>query len=124
MYPADPKARGRVRMVQAFLRSDLGPLREERPTSTFFLGERVAPLSPAARAAADRLVRFAEQVLPPGASAIAGAFSPGDADLALMLQRLIANGDPCPERLAAYARAVFARPSVRAWLSKTRWQDH
>jgi glutathione S-transferase len=123
MYPADPKERGRVRMVQAFLRSDLGPLREERSTGTFFLGEKVAPLSPAARAAADRLIRFAEQVLPPGASAIAGAFSPGDADLAVMLQRLVANGDPCPERLAAYARAVFARPSVRAWLSKTRWQD-
>jgi glutathione S-transferase len=40
-----------------------------------------------------------------------------------MLQRLVANGDACPERLAVYARAVFARPSVREWLSRTRWKE-
>jgi glutathione S-transferase len=45
-------------------------------------------------------------------------------DLALMLQRLAANGDPCPARLATYARAIFARPSVREWLGHTRWRDH
>jgi glutathione S-transferase len=123
LYPADPRARGRVRMVQAFLRSDLGPLREERPTSSFFSGEAVGPLGAAAKASAERLIQVAERILPPGATSIAGTFSVGDADLALMLQRLVANGDPCPERLAAYARAVFARPSVRAWLSKTKWKD-
>src|SRR4051812_33744924 len=31
LYPEDPRARARVRMVQAFVRSDLVPLREERP---------------------------------------------------------------------------------------------
>lgn len=123
LYPEDPRRRARARMVQAFLRSDLVPLREERPTSSFFLGEPVAPLGAEARAAAEKLFRIAEQVLSPGMSFIAGQFTPGDADLALMLQRLVANGDPCPERLAAYARAIFARPSVRAWLSRTRWKD-
>ena len=123
LYPEDPRARARVRMVQAFLRSDLVPLRTERSTSTFFVGEAVAPLSAEARASAERLVRVAERVLAPGAAFVAGAFSPGDADLALMLQRLVANGDPCPERLAAYARTIFARPSVRAWLAKTAWRD-
>jgi len=123
LYPDDPRRRGRVRMVQSFLRSDLAPLRRERPTTSFFHGEPVAPLGPEARAAAEKLFRVAEQVLPPGASFIAGQFTPGDADLALMLQRLVANGDPCPERLAAYARAVFARPSVRGWLSRTRWKE-
>jgi glutathione S-transferase len=110
-------------MTQAFLRSDLGPLRAARPTSSFFLGEAVAPLSAEARAAAEKLFAVAERLLPPGAAFVGGAFSPADADLALMLQRLVANGDPCPERLAAYARTIFARPSVRAWLAKTRWKD-
>jgi glutathione S-transferase len=123
IYPEDARARARVRMVQAFVRSDLGPLRAARPTSTMFLGEPAAPLSAEARASAEKLFRFADKVLPAGAAAIGGTFSPGDADLALMLQRLVANGDPCPDRLAAYARAVFARPSVRAWLAKTTWRE-
>jgi glutathione S-transferase len=33
------------------------------------------------------------------------------------------NGDPCPQRLADYAHAVFRRPSVREWLGHTRWKD-
>jgi glutathione S-transferase len=123
LYPEDPRARARVRMVQAFLRSDLLPLRAERPTSTFFVGEPVKPLSAEARASADKLVKLAEQVLPTPASFVGGSFSPADADLALMLQRLVANRDPCPERLADYARSIFARQSVRAWLGKTRWKD-
>ena len=123
LYPADPKARARVRMVQAFLRSDLGPLREERPTSSLFLGEAVRPLSAGARASVEKLLGVAEKVLPAGASFVGGTFSPGDADLALMLQRLVANGDPGPERLAAWARTIFARPSIRAWLGKTKWKD-
>lgn len=123
LYPEDPRARAKVRMVQAFLRSDLGPLRAARPTSSLFLGEAVAPLPADAKAAAQKLFGLAERVVPAGASFVADAFSPADADLALMLQRLVGNGDPCPERLAAYARGIFARPSVRAWLGKTRWRD-
>jgi glutathione S-transferase len=123
LYPQDPRERGRVRMVQALLRSDLLALRQDRPTSTLFEGEAAKPFTPEGKAAADRLVRIAERFLPERASFVAGSFSPADADLALMLQRLVANGDPCPERLAAYARAVFARPSVRKWLAKTKWKD-
>ncbi len=123
LYPEDPRGRARVRMIQAFLRSDLMALRHERPTSSFFEREPVKPFTPEGKASADRLVRVAERFLPEGASFVAGSFSPADADLALMLQRLVSNADPCPERLAAYARAIFARPSVRKWLAKTRWQD-
>lgn len=121
LYPSDPRQRARARMVQAFVRSDLAALRSERSTSTLFAGEAPRPLTAEGQAAADRLVAIAERLLPEGASFVAGAFGPADADLALMLQRLVANGDPCPPRLAAYARAVFARPSVRAWLARTRW---
>lgn len=123
LYPEDPRERARVRMIQAFLRSDLAALRHERSTSTLFEGEQPKPFTREGKAAAERLVRIAERFLPEGASFVAGRFSPADADLALMLERLVHNGDPCPARLAAYAKAIFARPSVRRWLEKTRWKD-
>ncbi|HET8539495.1 MAG TPA: glutathione transferase [Anaeromyxobacter sp.] len=123
LYPQEPRARARVRMIQAFVRSDLAALRAERPTSTFFAGEKPRPFTPAGKAAADRLVAIAEKFLPQGASFVADSFTPADADLALMLQRIVANGDACPERLARYARTVFARASIREWLKHTRWRD-
>ena len=123
LYPDDRALCAKVRMVQAFVRSDLAALRAERPTSTLFQGEAPRPLSPEAKASAERLCEVAGRFLPDGASYLAGAFTIADADLALMLQRLVANGDPCPPRLASYARAIFERPSVRAWLARTRWRD-
>lgn len=132
LYPVEPRARAHVRMIQAFLRSDLAALRAERPTDTLFRGAVARPFTPEGAAAAERLVRIAERFLPAGGSSVAppfaggppgGAFTIADADLALMLQRLVANGDPCPARLASYARAVFQRASVREWLSHTGWKD-
>jgi glutathione S-transferase len=123
LYPADLRARARVRMIQAFVRSDVAALRQERPTSTLFGTNRPAPLTPAGRAAAERLIRVAERFLPPGADHVAGEFTIADADLALMVQRLVHNGDPCPERLAHHARSVFRRPAIREWLSHTAWKD-
>ena len=123
LYPEDPRQRARVRMIQAFLRSDLMALRHERSTASFFEQEPVKPFTAEGKAAADRLVRIAERFLPDGAAFVAGRFSPADADLALMLQRLVANSDPCPDRLATYARAIFARPSVKKWLARTKWKQ-
>jgi glutathione S-transferase len=123
LYPADVRQRAKARMIQAFLRTDLVALRHDRPTSTLFEGAAPKALGADAAAAAQRLLAAAERFLPEGASFVAGGFSPADADLALMLQRLVANRDPCPQRLADYARLVFARPSVREWLSHTRWKD-
>ena len=123
LYPDDARARARVRMVQAFVRSDLVALRDERPTSTLFGSDRPAPFTPEGRAAAERLVRIAERFLPAGAQYLTGEFTMADPDLALMLQRLAKNGDPCPERLASYARTIFRRPSVREWLQHTKWKD-
>jgi glutathione S-transferase len=124
LYPEDPRQRGRVRMVQAFLRSDLAPLRHDRPTSSFFLAEGVKPLSPEARASAEKLVGFAGAILGSAPRFVAERFSPADADLALMLQRLVANGDPVPGPLADWARTIFARPSIVKWCAKTKFRDH
>jgi glutathione S-transferase len=131
LYPEVPQDRARVRMIQAFVRSDLRDLREERSTDTLFRGAEVRPFTPAGAADAARLVRIAERFLPAGQASVTppfaggppGApFTIGDFDLAMMLQRLVANGDPCPERLASYARAIFQRPSVREWLGHSGWK--
>ncbi len=120
LYPASPRERARGRQVQAWLRSDLLPLRQERPTSSVFAAAAVAPLSPAAQDAAGRLVTVADALLPATGGALFERFTIVDADLALMLQRLVANGDAVPPRLAAYAQGVWTRPSVRDWLARAR----
>ena len=122
LYPEEARERAKVRMVQAFLRSDLLPLRAERPTASFFCGEPVKPLSEAARAAAERFLRIAAALVPDPQGFVASRWSPADADLALMVQRLAANGDPVPEKLRAYAAAIWGRTSVREWISHTRWR--
>ena len=120
IYPERPADRARARQIQAWLRSDLMPLRDERPTSTVFSRATVKPLTSAGQAAAEQVVRAAEALLAPGASYLFGAFTIADVDLAMMLQRLVANGDALPERLKAYATAIWQRPSVREWLAKPR----
>lgn len=115
LYPEQPFERARARQVQAWLRSDLMPLREERPTSSVFGKEPVKPLTAAGQAAAGRVVQAAEALLPQGGSHLFGAFTIADADLAMMLQRLVANGDPVTARVKAYADAIWARPSIQEW---------
>jgi glutathione S-transferase len=120
LYPAAPRLRARARQVQAWLRSDLAPLRTERPTEVVFYGRAFAPLSPAARAASAKLFQAAEGWLEEGAEHLFGAWSIADTDLALMLNRLVLHGDPVPARLAAYAASQWRRPSVLEWLALER----
>jgi glutathione S-transferase len=122
LYPADPRARARVRMVQALLRSDFMPVRAERSTAQLFKDERPKKLSRDAKAAAERLCRIAAALLPDAQSYVAGEFSPADADLSLMLMRLVNAGDPVPPHLAAWARRIWERPSVLTWLANTAWR--
>ena len=118
IFPAAPGERARARQVMGYLRTDTFALREERATTTVFGQDPPATtaLSAKARHAADELVMYAERwVRGPW---LFGEWCIADADLALALMRLVANGDACPPRLAGYARAVWARPSVQAFLTK------
>ena len=117
VYPADPVARARARQVQAWLRSDLLPLREERPTTVVFSQPIRQPLSDQAQAAAAKLFRAAAVLLDGSTSNLFGEWCIADTDLALMLNRLVLNGDEVPELLARYARQQWQRPSVQAWLA-------
>jgi glutathione S-transferase len=120
VYPRDVRDRARARQMQAWLRSDLMALREERATTTMFYTRAEQPLSDAGRAAAEKLVRVAEQSLPAGGSHLFGAWSIADADLAFMLQRLIRNGDAVPARLREYAEREWQRPAAREWVERER----
>ncbi len=120
LYPQSTRERAQARQVQAWLRSDLGALREERPTTTMFYAPAERPLSDHGRAAAEKLVRVAEQSLPPGASHLFGAWSIADSDLAFMIQRLLRSGDPVPARVRDYAERQWQRASVREWVERER----
>jgi glutathione S-transferase len=122
IYPQDVQLRARARQVQAWLRSDLMPIRSERGTGSVFIQAppQPTPLSAAAQAAADKLLRVAEQLLHPQASHLFGNWSIADTDLALMLNRLILNGDAVPERLKTYAAQQWQRPGVQLWVQQKR----
>jgi glutathione S-transferase len=120
LYPRAPKERARARQIQAWLRSDLMPLRAQRPTSSVFLREPVKPLDADGQKAAERVLRVADALIEDGAFSLFRKFGIVDADLGMMLQRLVANGDPVSAKVRAYAEAVWKRPSVRKFADHAR----
>lgn len=122
LFPAELGQRARARQVMSYLRTNLGALREHRPTSTVFGPPTDRALSPEAQAQADELVRVAAHAQGDRAT-IADAWSIADADLALALMRLIKNGDPVPASVRAAALATWARPSVQVYLRHAAAKD-
>jgi glutathione S-transferase len=120
LYPTDPRDRARARQIQAWVRSDLMPIRDERPTFVVFNGAKRPALSEAARDAAEQLFSAALTLLDGRTNNLFGAWSIADVDLAMMLQRLIVLGDPVPPRLIDYATHQWRRPSVEQWILKKR----
>jgi glutathione S-transferase len=121
IFPRERRARARARQVQAWLRSDFLPIRVERPTPTIFYRQPVStPLSAAAQAAARKLCAGASELLSHGGDYLCGDWSIADVDLALMLNRLIMNGDRVPPPLVRYAGAQWERASVQGWVQRER----
>jgi glutathione S-transferase len=120
LYPADPRDRARARQIQAWVRSDLMPIRDERPTFVVFCGAKRPALSAAANDAVEKLFSAALTWLETGSENIFRDWSIADVDLSMMLQRLIAHGDPVPERLVKYATHQWCRPTVQQWIHHQR----
>jgi glutathione S-transferase len=120
LYPEDLRHRATARQIQAWLRSDLMPIREERSTEYVFLEPPRKRLSKEATAAAAALFTAVESWLPPDADSLFGEWCIADTDLALMLNRLVLGGDAVPARMAAYARHQWQRPSVQTWVTQAR----
>lgn len=117
LYPRDRRLRAHARQIQAWVRSDLVPVRTERDTETVFFRKPCAPLTETAQDAAARLIHVAERFVQ-GPQHLFGDWSIADTDLAIMLSRLVRNGDPVPTKLRDYVDFQWQRPSVQAWLAR------
>ena len=117
LFPADLAQRARARQLMSALRTSMLGLREDRPTSSVFGRPTAKPLSDRGKADADELVRIASALLPAGGGPLFGEWCIADADLALMLMRLVANGDEVPPHVAAYTVSQWDRRSVGKFLS-------
>jgi glutathione S-transferase len=121
LYPADSRHRARARQVQAWLRSDLVPIRDERPSFLVFYGAKLPPLSAQAQTSAEKLFTAALALLGEGGNDnLFGDWCIADVDLAMMLNRLILQGDAAPPRLIAYANGQWRRPAVQRWVNTLR----
>jgi glutathione S-transferase len=120
IYPSGSAERARARQVQAWLRSDLMPIRAERSTVVILAAPTDKPLSDAARASTEKLFRAADALLIGDAKNLFADWCIADTDLALMLNRLVLNGDDVPEKLARYAKYQWQRPSVQRWVKQER----
>jgi glutathione S-transferase len=117
LYPQDRRQRAQARQIQAWVRSDLVPVRVERDTETVFFKKPCAPLTETARGAADKLIHVAERFVQ-GPQHLFGTWSIADVDLAIMLSRLVRNGDQVPAKLQEYVDYQWQRPSVQLWLAR------
>ena len=120
VYPQDRLLHAKARQVQAWVRSDLLPIRQERSTLVVFYGLKSKPLSPAAESAARKLFGAAQTLLGDNPEYLFGQWSIADVDLALMLNRLILNGDCVPPVLVEYAQRQWQRPTVQEWVKLQR----
>ncbi|MHB2247732.1 glutathione transferase [Pseudomonas fitomaticsae] len=120
VYPRHPQKRAAARQVQAWLRSDLLPIRQERSTLVVFYGQKYGPLSASAEAARQKLIDVAQWLLTDNPDYLFGEWSIADVDLALMLNRLILNGDTVPAQLEDYAQRQWQRPTVQEWIKLQR----
>ena len=124
LLPSELQARARARQVMAWVRSDVGALREERSSEyVFFPPERLKPpepLSPEGHAAAEKVVRVASRLIPENGGPLFGTWCIADTDLAMMLWRLWRTDFPLPDKLRLYSATEWARPSVREFVAQPR----
>ncbi|MCD5990040.1 glutathione transferase [Pseudomonas sp. CDFA 553] len=120
VYPKNPRQRAKARQVQAWIRSDLLPIRQERSTLVVFYGVKAGPLSTEAESATRKLFSAAQALLADSPEYLFGEWSIADVDLAVMLNRLILNGDSVPPALVEYAQRQWQRPSVQEWVGLQR----
>jgi glutathione S-transferase len=118
IFPADIGERARARQILSWLRTSLFSLREDRPTTSVFQRPVTKPMSEKARVDASDLLAVAQQAIAPGRTTLFAEWCIADADLALMLMRLVANNEPTvPQRIVDYALAQWGRASIRRFLA-------
>ena len=120
LFPPNLRDRSRGREIMMWMRTDLMPIRAERPTSGVFYEAEHAPLTADAEAAVGRLLRACDAWIAEDRTTVFESWCIADPDLAMMLQRLLTSGYPLPAKIEAYARANWERPSVRKFCEHER----
>ena len=86
-----------------------------------FYGPSAIPLSAEAQSAAQKLFAGASALLSHGGPYVCGTdWCIADVDLAIMLNRLVLNGDAVPQNLVNFASRQWERASVRLWVDQDR----
>jgi len=120
LYPKERRSKGVARQIQAWLRSDLLSLRQERSTEVVFVRKCSTTLTEAGTRDAKKLIEVASSLVQRDSLTIFGDWCLADTDLALMLSRLVFNGDDVPARLIDYVSKQWSRPSVQLWVNQER----
>jgi glutathione S-transferase len=116
IYPTNVKERARARQIQAWLRSDLLPLRIERSTETIFLKPTNLPLSNEAKESADKLIEAVDVLLSGNKLNLFSDWCIADVDLSLMLNRLICNGDEVSTSIRKYVEHQWECSAIQDWI--------
>ncbi len=117
IFPKDLIERARARQMMSMLRTSLGALRDDRPTSSVFGRPTMKPMSDRGKQDAAELIRMASALIKPGKTTMFAEWSIADADMSLALMRLIANQDQVPNHLIEYALGQWDRRSVRKYIA-------
>lgn len=120
VFPQDLRLRARARQIQAWLRSDLLALREERPTTVIYADRNPQPLSSAGQQAARKLLAAADTLIDAQGGPLFADWCIADTDLAVMLNRLAANGDPVPGKILKYVETQWQRQSMQDWWARAK----
>jgi glutathione S-transferase len=123
VYPANIRERSIARQVQAWLRSDFLPIREERSIETIYIKPADKPLSKEAKASVAKLFAGADKLIKEGALNLFNDWCIADTDLAMMLNRLLANKEKVSPKLTAYAQHQLQRKSLQGWVNQKRPKD-
>jgi glutathione S-transferase len=115
LYPPAGRARAVCRELQHWVRSDLLPLRKERPTSTVWFQHTDVSLSADGLEAAHKFIEAVTPLISESRENLFEAWCVADVDVAVMLQRLNLNGFVLPAALKRYAERQWNRPSVAKW---------
>ena len=118
LFPADLGKRARARQVMSMARTSMFALRADRPTSGVFGRPTIRPLSEKSRAEVSELVRIASVLVTPNSKHLFGDdWCIADADLSLLLMRLIAHEDPVPQYVIDYALRQWDRKSIKRFIA-------
>lgn len=124
IFPAGLRERVQARTLLSWYRCGFHALRKERSTETIFYAGIVRPEGPLSTEAREEVadwMRFLDGIRKPGAEFLfEGRWTIADSETALMLQRLIRNGETVDADWRAYAERLWRRPSVREFVDRER----